>query len=80
MWNATVPTKGTPFPVNGCVFGCAIGNDPYTDIQHETAIAMGWSGWAGGGRQGAGKGGRSQLQRATPAGSRRKRKLAADIG
>ncbi|KAI8471545.1 MAG: hypothetical protein J3K34DRAFT_416976 [Monoraphidium minutum] len=45
MWNKTsIPKNGDQFPVKGCVFGCLVGNDPYTRAQIEASVMFGWSG------------------------------------
>jgi hypothetical protein len=32
------------FPMNGCVFGCIVGNDSFTQTQKGFAEGFGWSG------------------------------------
>lgn len=44
LYNKTVPARGEPFPLTGCVFGCLVGNDTYTALQQEWATAFGWAG------------------------------------
>jgi hypothetical protein len=44
MYNSSVPQRGDPFPLHGCVFGCIVGNDSFTDLQKQFALGFGWSG------------------------------------
>lgn len=44
MWNSSVPTKGDKMTISGCVFGCIVGNDSYTQFQKEWSEGFGWSG------------------------------------
>ena len=44
MWNSSIPTKGDEFTLQGCVFGCIVGNDSFTQTQAEFSEGFGWSG------------------------------------
>ncbi|GBF87984.1 hypothetical protein Rsub_00696 [Raphidocelis subcapitata] len=44
LYSRSIPKKGDEFPMTGCVFGCIVGNDTYTELQREFSLGFGWSG------------------------------------
>ncbi|KAI8464147.1 MAG: POT family-domain-containing protein [Monoraphidium minutum] len=44
IFEKSAPAAGDAFPLKGCVFGCIVANDWYTDLQEKFGETFGWSG------------------------------------